>query len=166
MANNQYSARPYVRGGATNELAVLLDGVRLVEPYHLRDFQAVFSAVDQRIVDSVAVHAGGFPAAYGDALSGLMVIEPREPTELAHELGLSVLYTSVLSSGTFADGRASWLVSARDSNLDRVLAEHLGEPAYSDVFVRVGVDLGAKHRLVIGGLAFQRRHRHDAAGRA
>ena len=71
VANNQYSARPYVRGGATNELAVLLDGVRLVEPYHLRDFQGVFSAIDQRIVESVAVHAGGFPAAYGDALSGL-----------------------------------------------------------------------------------------------
>ena len=154
VANNQYSARPYVRGGATNELAVLLDGVRLVEPYHLRDFQAVFSAIDQRIIDNVAVHAGGFPAAYGDALSGLMVIEPREPTELAHELGLSALYTSVLSSGTFADGRVSWLASGRDSNLDRVLAEHLGDPEYSDVFVRVGVDLGPKHRLVIGSLAF------------
>ena len=154
VANNQYSARPYVRGGATNELAVLLDGVRLVEPYHLRDFQAVFSAIDQRIIDNVAVHAGGFPAAYGDALSGLMVIEPREPTELAHELGLSALYTSVLSSGTFADGRVSWLASARESNLDRIVPEHLGDPEYSDVFVRVGVDLGPKHRLVIGSLAF------------
>ena len=60
-----------MRGGAANELAVLLDGMRLFEPYHLRDFQGVFSVVDQRIVDSVAVHAGGFPAAYGDALSGL-----------------------------------------------------------------------------------------------
>ena len=60
----------------------------------------------------------------------------------------------MLSSGTFADGQASWLVSARDSNLDRIVPEHLGDPAYSDVFVRVGVDLGPKHRLVIGGLAF------------
>jgi outer membrane receptor protein involved in Fe transport len=154
VANNQYSARSYVRGGAANELAVLLDGVRLVEPFHLRDFQGVFSAVDERIVDSVAVHAGGFPAAYGDALSGLMVIEPREPTALAHEIGLSVLYTSLLSSGTLADGRASWLMSARESNLDRVLADHLGEPAYSDVFLRVATDLGARHRLVIGGLGF------------
>ena len=114
VANNQYSARPYVRGGATNELAVLLDGVRLVEPYHLRDFQAVFSAIDQRIIDSVAVHAGGFPAAYGDALSGLMVIEPREPTELAHELGLSALYTSVLSSGTFAETELVARIGARE----------------------------------------------------
>src|SRR6185312_13509102 len=133
-------------GGATNELAVLLDGVRLVEPYHLRDFQGVFSIIDQRIVDSVAVHAGGFPAEYGDALSALMVVEPREPAALAHELGLSVLYTSLLSSGVFAGDSASWLVSARDSNLDRVLTDHLGQPSYADLFVRVATDIGTKHR--------------------
>jgi hypothetical protein len=155
VANNGFSARPYIRGGAPNEVAVLLDGVRLVEPYHLRDFQSVFSAIDERIVEHVAVHAGGFPAEYGDALSGLMVIEPREPDEIEHELGLSALYTSLLSSGTFADGRASWLVSGRNSNLDRVLSDGIGEPAYSDAFVRLGVDLGNKHRLTVAGLRFR-----------
>ncbi len=155
VASNEFSARPYVRGGATNEFAVLLDGVRLIEPYHLRDFQGIVSAVDQRIVETAAIHAGGFPAEYGDVLSGLMVIEPREPTELAHEIGLSVLYTSLLSSGTFADERASWLVSARSSNLDRVVVDEIGQPAYSDVFVRVGVDLGAKHRFTFGALEFR-----------
>jgi hypothetical protein len=152
VANNGFSARPYLRGGAPNEVGVQLDGVRLVEPYHLRDFQSVFSVIDQRIVDRVAVHAGGFPAEYGDALSGLMVVEPREPAALAHELGLSVLYTSLLTSGTFAGGRASWLASGRSSNLDRVVADQIGQPAYSDVFVRMGVDLNAKHRLVMGSL--------------
>jgi outer membrane receptor protein involved in Fe transport len=155
VATNEFSARPYVRGGAPNELAVLVDGVRIVEPYHLRDFQGVFSVVDQRVVDSVAVHAGGFPAAYGDALSALLVIEPREPTQLAHEIGLSALYTSLLSSGTFADGRGSWLASARNSNLERVLADELGQPAFSDSFVRVGTDLGSKQRLTFGSLRFR-----------
>jgi outer membrane receptor protein involved in Fe transport len=155
VASNEFSARPYVRGGATNEFAVLLDGVRLIEPYHLRDFQGIVSAVDQRIVDTAAIYAGGFPAEYGDVLSGLMVVEPREPTELAHEIGLSVLYTSLLSSGTFADERASWLISARNSNLDRVVSDDIGEPAYSDVFVRVGADLGDKHRFTFGGLQFR-----------
>ncbi|HUQ51826.1 MAG TPA: TonB-dependent receptor [Gammaproteobacteria bacterium] len=155
IASNEFSARPYVRGGAANELAVLIDGIRLIEPYHLRDFQGVFSVVDQRIVDSVAVHAGGFPAAYGDALSALLIIEPREPTQRDTEIGLSALYTSGLSSGTFADGRASWLVSARNSNLDRVLADHIGDPAYSDLFWRVTADLGERHRLAAGKLRFR-----------
>ena len=155
VANNGFSARPYMRGGAPNEVAVLLDGVRLVEPYHLRDFQSVFSAIDERIVDHVAVHAGGFAAEYGDALSGLMVIEPREPDSIEHELGLSMLYTSVLTSGTFADGRASWLVSGRNSNLDRVVSDEIGQPGYSDVFIRLGVDLGARHRLLFADLRFR-----------
>jgi len=154
VANNGFSARPYVRGGAPNEVAVHLDGVRLIEPYHLRDFQSVFSAIDQRIVEHVAVLAGGFSAEYGDALSGLMVVEPREPKELENEIGLSALYTSVLTSGTFADDRASWLLSARDSNLDSVLADHIGQPDYSDVFLRMTVNLGAKHRLVFADFSF------------
>ncbi|HEY3515660.1 MAG TPA: carboxypeptidase regulatory-like domain-containing protein, partial [Gammaproteobacteria bacterium] len=154
VANNGFSARPYIRGGAPNEVAVHFDGVRIVEPYHLRDFQSVFSAIDERIVDHVAVHAGGFSAEHGDALSGLMVVEPREPIEIEHEVGLSVLYTSFLTSGTFADGRASWLLSARDSNLDSILADHIGEPEYSDLFLRMTVDLGAKHRLVFADLNF------------
>lgn len=154
VTGNGVSARPYVRGGGPDEVAVFLDGVRLVEPYHLRDFQAVFSAVDQRIVDRVAVHAGGFSAEYGGALSGLMLIDSREPAELEHELGLSVLYTSLLSSGRFAGGRASWLVSGRDSNLDRVLADNLGQPAYSDLFVRLSADVADKHTLLLGNLSF------------
>jgi outer membrane receptor protein involved in Fe transport len=154
VANNGFSARPYMRGGAPDEVAVHLDGVRLVEPYHLRDFQSVFSAIDQRMVEHVAVHAGGFPPEYGDALSGLMIVEPREPMEIENEIGLSVLYTSFLTSGTFADDRASWLFSARESNLDRVLADHIGQPDYSDLFARVGVDLNAKHRLAFADLSF------------
>jgi outer membrane receptor protein involved in Fe transport len=154
VANNGFSARPYMRGGAPNEVAVHLDGVRLIEPYHLRDFQSVFSAIDERIVDHVAVHAGGMPAEYGDALSGLMVVEPREPRAIENELGLSVLYTSVLTSGVFAEDRASWLFSARDSNLDQVVTDHIGQPSYSDVFLRMSVDLGSKHRLVFADLSF------------
>jgi outer membrane receptor protein involved in Fe transport len=155
VATNEFSARSYVRGGAANELAVLLDGIRLVEPYHLRDFQGVFSVVDQRIVDSVTVHAGGFPAAYGDALSALLIVEPREPTEPAHEIGFSALYTSALTSGTFAGGRGSWLASGRNSNLERVLADPLGQPSFSDLFVRIAVDVGARHRLTLGSLRFR-----------
>ena len=154
VANNGFSARPYMRGGAPNEVAVHLDGVRLIEPYHLRDFQSVFSAIDERIVEHVAVHAGGFPAEYGDALSGLMVVEPREPREIENELGLSLLYTSFLTSGTFADDRASWLFSARDSNLERVVNDRIGQPAYHDMFLRMSVDLGDKHRLVFADLSF------------
>ena len=154
IATNEISARSHVRGGAVDETAVIFDGMKLVEPFHLRDYQSVFSAVDQRIVSGIQVYSGGFPAAYGDALSGLTVIDQREPTELHQELGLSLLYTSVLSSGTFHDGRSQWLVSARRGNIDQLLNEELGDPSYRDAFVHVATALGAKHRLTLNAIGF------------
>jgi hypothetical protein len=155
IAASEFSARSHVRGGATDEMTVMLDGMELIEPFHLRDYASVFSAIDQRIVSGLQIYSGGFPAAYGDALSGLMLIEPREPTELAHEIGVSLLHTAVLSSGTFADGRGSWLASARRSNLGEVIHNERGEPTYHDVFARVGMDVGAKHRLTVNSMGFE-----------
>ena len=155
VATNDFSARSHVRGGDVDEMTVMLDGIRINEPFHLRDYQAVFSAIDQRIVSGEQVYSGGFPAEYGDALSGLTVMERVEPTEPLHtELGLSFLYTSILSSGTFADGRAQWLVSVRHGNLDKLLDDERGKPSYQDEFVHVATALGAKHKLAFNAIGF------------
>ena len=154
VASDEFSARSHVRGGAVDETTVIFDGLKLVEPFHLRDYESIFSAVDQRIVSGIQVYSGGFPAAYGDALSGLTVIDQREPTELRQEIGLSFLYTSLLTSGTFNDGRAQWLVSARRGNVDRLLSDRLGDPAYRDAFVHVAVAVGDKHRLTLNSIGF------------
>ena len=81
VATNDISARAHVRGGDVDEMTVILDGMRINEPFHLRDYQAVFSAIDQRIVSGEQIYSGGFPAEYGDALSGLTVMDRVEPTE-------------------------------------------------------------------------------------
>src|SRR6185436_5565854 len=154
IASNEFSARSHVRGGAVDETVVIFDGLKLMEPFHLRDYQSIFSAIDQRVVSGIQIYSGGFPAAYGDALSGLTVIDQREPTGLHHEIGLSLLYTSVLSSGTFRDGRAQWLVSARRGNIDRLLNNELGEPSYRDGFVHIATMLGSKHRLTLNAIGF------------
>jgi hypothetical protein len=154
VAADEFSARSHVRGGDTDEMAVVLDGMTLLEPYHLRDYESVFSAVDQRIVSGLAIYSGGFPAAYGNALSGVTVIDEIEPTSLKNEVGLSLLYTSALSSGTFRDGRGQWLVSARRGNLDRLLEERLGRPSYRDGFVHVAYTLGAKQQLALSSIGF------------
>ena len=155
VASSEFSSRSHVRGGALDETAVFLDGVELIEPAHLRDYQSVFSAVDERIVEGIEIYSGGFPVAYGGALSGLMVIDRLKPTErLHHELGLSFLYTTGISSGTFGDAKGEWLVSAREGNLDRLVNDALGAPAYRDTFAHVGVQLSADHRVELSAIAF------------
>ena len=114
IATNEFSSRSHVRGGAADEMTVILDGMKLFEPFHLRDYQSVFSAIDQRIVSGIEIYSGGFPVAYGDALSGLTVIDQLEPTERlqARARVEPALHVGVVQRARSPTDRAQWLVSA------------------------------------------------------
>ena len=57
------------------------DGLRLYNPYHLKNFQSIFSTVDPRLVRSIDVYTGGFPAIYGDRMSSVIDIASMTPPE-------------------------------------------------------------------------------------
>lgn len=154
VAAAEFSARPYVRGGDRDEMAIFFDGMELAAPFHLRDYEALFSVIDPRVVAGIQIYSGGFPVAYGGALSGLTVVEGRAPTERRqHEIGLSLLYTSFLSSGRFGNDRGEWVASARRGNLDQWLKSDLGEPRYRDAYGRVAWRTG-KHELSLSALSY------------
>jgi outer membrane receptor protein involved in Fe transport len=148
------SAKAHLRGAERNETAIVLNGQRLVDPFHIRDYQSMFSAIDARAVDGMQVYTGGFPAQYGDSMGALVlidVLEPHEPRQT--ELGFSVLNTSVLSAGTIGDGTGNWLVSGRRSNLEDVVHERLGEPSYYDFFGELGVNFSPRTQVSVNALA-------------
>ena len=134
------SARTHFRGGNANEIGIMLNGQWLFDPYHVRDFQSVFSAIDARAVSGVEVYTGGFPVRYGDRMSGLVLMESMDLEEPRHtELGISVFNTSLLTTGRSGDRR--WLFSARRGNLDLVIDSQFGRPSYYDVFGEIAVDM-------------------------
>src|SRR5262245_30375723 len=63
------SAAFNLRGGETNETRVILDGLEIQEPFHLKDLQSVSGIVDARTIAMADVLSGGFPAEYGDSMS-------------------------------------------------------------------------------------------------
>ena len=145
------SARSHFRGGSTNEIGIMLNGQWLFDPYHVRDYQSVFSAIDSRAIAGVEVYTGGFPVRYGDRMSGLVLMESMELEEPRHtEIGLSVFNTSFLTSGTEED--RSWLFSARRGNLDLVIDPKFGEPSYYDVFGEFALDLTPNTTLSMNAL--------------
>src|SRR4029453_16345952 len=60
-AATDLSAKFYVRGGAADETLVRFDGLRLANPFHLKDFQSVFSAIEPALAGTTPRYPGGFP---------------------------------------------------------------------------------------------------------
>lgn len=144
-----WSARSHFRGGEENETSIYLNGLQLLDPFHVRDFHNVFSSIDARTISGVEAYTGGFPAVYGDRMSGILLLQSQRPEEpRRYEIGISVFNTSFLASGYDQSGRLDWLFSARRSNLDLVLdkKDH-GEPSYNDLFAELGYNLSPRTRF-------------------
>jgi len=140
-ATNGLAGLAHIRGGERDETLVMLDGLALYEPFHLRLLQSPVSLLDERIVDGLDVYTGGFTAEYGDRMSAIIDARSVRPdADRYHELGLSLFHASALAARRFDDGRGQWLASFRRSNLDVVadaMSSDLGEPQYLDGFGRV-----------------------------
>ena len=145
------SARTHFRGGEENEIGIMLNGNWLFDPFHIRDYQNIFSAVDARAIEGVEVYTGGFPVRYGDRMSGLVLMDTLELEKPQHnEIGLSVFNTSLLTAGS--RGARSWLFSARRGNLDLVIDPQFGQPSYFDVFGELAWALSPVARLSMNAL--------------
>ena len=145
------SARAHMRGGAVDETLVRFDDLRLYDPFHLQPFQSVFSAVDPRIVGSMDVYTGGFPAQFGDRMSGVIDIDSIEPpADRYYEVALSLFNTSALTAGRFGQGRGEWLAAFRRSNLGALYAafsDHPERPRYGDAFAKLSYDVSDALRI-------------------
>jgi outer membrane receptor protein involved in Fe transport len=158
MAASDLSAKLNVRGGVADEMLVRFDGLRLMNPFHLKDFQSIFSAIDPALVGAVDVYTGGFPVRFGDRMSGVVDIHPVRADAVAHrEIAVSLYNASALAAGRFDHGRSDWAVSARRGNLERVLewsGMDLGDPTYSDLYAHLGRRLGDSMAMSVNLLRF------------
>jgi hypothetical protein len=142
VASSGVTARMNVRGGEEDEMLMRLDGMRMYDPFHFRDFENLFSSIDPAVVEGMEVRTGGYPAAYGDRMSGVVEMRSLEPAdERVNELRVSAVNSAFQSSGRFDEGRGEWVASLRRSNLDLIInatSPEIGEPEYFDLFGKVG----------------------------
>jgi TonB family protein len=62
----------FVRGGGPDETIFYLDGIPLSNPYHLGGFASIFNPM---MIDGAEFYAGGAPARYEPALSGVLEVK-------------------------------------------------------------------------------------------
>ncbi len=168
-AADDFSAPFHLRGGTVGEVKVVLDGLEIFEPFHLRTLFSPLSIIDPGIIQQAQVYSGSFAADFGNHMSGVIDISSNFPdTGPVHELGVSFVSSFARSSGAFASGRGTYQISGRRGYLDLIAdkKEDPGEqmvPRYDDVFARASyslndtVDVAAQVLLASDDMYFSQR---------
>jgi hypothetical protein len=160
VAAPDVSASFLVRGGESDETLVRLDGIDLLEPYHVRDWGGALSAVSLDAAESARLQRGGLPARYGRQLSGALEIESPRPDPSASVTHLAASLTQVRAaySGRLGEN-SSALVGARHGLLAALYRTHRldpntdVEPDFQDLFAEVRVRRGLRQEIVFLALA-------------
>ena len=170
LSSGDYSAHFSVRGGRHDETLILLDGLEIYEPYHLKDFNdGAISIIDVETIEGVELMTGGFPARHGNRTSGVFSVTTRDPSgdETRYSFGVSLINARAMAEGTFGEGRGLWLVSGRRGYLDLVLSllnQHdVPSPAYHDVFGKVKYQVTPNHSVALDVLQASDKYTFSAA---
>ncbi|MDE2973546.1 MAG: TonB-dependent receptor [Gemmatimonadota bacterium] len=151
-APSDFVSVPYVRGGASEGTPVLLDGVRLFNPFHLGGF---FSAVNPEAVDHAALLPGsGAGSQHVGSLSGAIEIATWDGSRDGHRVtGAVGLASSRLAVEGPVGGGTSYLVNGRHTYV-YLLAKAMGGGfpySFSDAHAKITHDFGGFRRLSVTG---------------
>lgn len=134
------SGRPYIRGSLSGDVLIRYDGITLLDPYHLKNFQSLVSAIDPAAVEDIEVFSGGFPVRYGTRSGGVIDISAPDAQEGYEVTGnLSLLAGGLSTRGSSSRYPVQWLATVRRSTLDLLepVENSFGTPRFSDSVGRV-----------------------------
>lgn len=139
LASNA-SGRPYIRGSLSEDVLVRYDGITLVDPFHLKNFQSLISAVDPAAIDRIEVFSGGFPVRYGTRSGGVIdMTAPRVDQGYENRVAASLISAGVSSIGHAETLPLEWVTAIRRSTLDLIdpIKDYFGTPQFSDSLGRL-----------------------------
>ena len=157
VASSDYSARFSVRGGEKGDISVRLDGMELYAPYHLQDFGGAVSLISLDLIQNTQLLMGGFPAEYGEKMSGVFDITTRTPNteQFSANFGIDLINATATLEGPFTE-KGSWLLSARRGYIDLILAlidiDEDYNPQYADVYGKFTYQVTQADTLTLNGL--------------
>lgn len=116
------TSRYYVRGGASNQNLVLINGIPIYNPFHAL---GMFSVIDPDMINSLNFYKGGWGAEYGGRLSSIMDIKTKDGNKInyASKATASYLTGKVSVEGPLPYG--SFMITGRKSFSTHVLKKFL-----------------------------------------
>lgn len=155
----------YIRGGWVAETMTFLDNTVIFNPYHM----GIFSIFNNDLIESVDFYAGGFPAIYPNVLSGVVDVHYREGNRdrISAMADLSIISAKARLEGPYLRGRGSYLLSARRTYYDLILAglekagsvdtDETAVPSFSDLYGKFVLDMTPRHKLTLSLLRYDDR---------
>jgi hypothetical protein len=157
VTGSDFSSRFTIRGGEHDQVLVTLDGLELIEPFHLKDVEGGgISIVDTDIIGGIDMITGGFPADYGNKQSAVMEMKSATPRSGQHyAIGLGLANARLFAEG--GNENLGWLISARRGYLDLVLKlmdddNENFRPVYYDLFGKLVHNINDKHSVALNFL--------------
>ena len=122
-ASSDVTAKFYVRGGASDQNLVMLDGVTLYNPYHAF---GIFSIIDPDMINSLQFYKGGFTADMGGRLSSVLNMSTKDGNKNNYSASASSSFLTgkmsvegPIPNGSFIfAGRKSYISSISKNFLD------------------------------------------------
>ena len=154
---SDYSARFSIRGGEKDGVAVRLDGIELYDPYHLQDFGGAVSLIGLGLIQRADLLMGGFPAEYGQKMSGVFDITTKDPNseKVSANFGIDLINATAMVEGPLTK-KGGWLLSARRGYIDLILMlmdiDENYKPQYADVYGKLTYQLSDEDTLTLNGL--------------
>ena len=152
--SDDFSAHFHVRGGKQSENLILLDGMELHDPYHLKNIGGAVGIMNMDMIDNISIMTGGFGAKYGDRLSSVISIENRagrvdrfRGNIGAGGTGLSMLFESPIPFGSFAASfRKSFLKEAVE-----ILnpTDYAFSPSFYDVQSKISLQANENNQIAV-----------------
>ena len=151
--NNEISANFQVRGGSYEENLVLINGIRVNEPFHIKaEPMASVGIFNIDLIKNIDFLAGGFSAEYGDVLSGVLNVDYREGNRDKFE---GKIYLSLLDLGFDIEGpvtkKSSFVLGARHSYLDYMMkvagASEYVDLGYYDIQGKYDYRFSSRHKI-------------------
>ncbi|NMB82106.1 MAG: TonB-dependent receptor [Ignavibacteria bacterium] len=124
QSTGDVSARFYVRGGASNQNLVLIDGITLYNPFHAL---GLFSVVDPDMINNAEFYKGGFSADLGGRLSSVLSINTKDGNKnrMGAKATVSFLTVKALAEGPLPSG--SFIMTGRKSYSNQIIKKFLNE---------------------------------------
>ncbi len=151
LAGDDFTASFWVRGAPNGELLARLDGVELIEPFHLKDIEGALSIVDPQVVQRLDLMTGGFTAEFGNRSAAVLTMETKTPTASRSSVGLSLTGLGASNQGVLANQRGRWLVAARRGYPDVALKvagrDDEVSPRYWDAMAKFEYQVAPAHTV-------------------